>query len=51
MITEDINEDQEEEIKELLNLPGLKGSEIFQEVYFLRQLLNSLRMKCKKSED
>ena len=29
MKIEDINEDQEEEIKELLNLPGLKGSEIF----------------------
>lgn len=25
---EDINEDQEEEIKELLSLPGLKGSDL-----------------------
>jgi hypothetical protein len=29
---EDINEDQEEEIKELLSLPNLKGSEIYNDV-------------------
>ena len=29
---EDINEDQEEEIKELLSIPNLKGSDIFNDV-------------------
>ncbi len=31
-LLEDINEDQEEEIKELLSIPNLKGSDIFNDV-------------------
>lgn len=33
LFVEDINEDQDEEIKELLNMPSLKGSDFFINVY------------------
>lgn len=45
MVLEDINEDQEEEIKELLSLPNLKGSDIFNNVTFLSLFFYSSKQR------
>jgi hypothetical protein len=41
-LTEDINEDQEEEIKELLSLQNLKGSDVFNNVMIDIFVCNSI---------
>jgi len=50
-IIEDLNEDQEEEISELLNMPSLKGSDLFINVITFPCHPFSLKKRPKKSRD